>query len=180
MKTGNSKNKTDMELLLSRKAALAMTAGAVFYVDQAIKERIDQEPAGTFPRDGTGGLLSHVSFARYHNRGLAMGRLRDRQELVRSIGIIGSGTILAALCRSVYKREGMAKQFGLALTLGGALSNLYDRVSRGYVVDYMIIKKKPMDRIVINLGDAAIFIGSLLYIAGSVLQDITGSKKGNH
>ena len=180
MKIGTRKSKNDMELLLSRPAALAMTAGAVFYVDQAIKERIDQEPAGTFPRDGTGGLLSHVSFARYHNRGLAMGRLRDRQELVRGIGALGSGTVFAALCRSVYKKEGLAKQLGLALTLGGALSNLYDRIIRGYVVDYMIIKKKPLDRIVINLGDAAIFAGSLLYTAGSILQDMTGSKKGKH
>ncbi|MDE7232762.1 MAG: signal peptidase II, partial [Lachnospiraceae bacterium] len=53
---------------------------------------------------------------------------------------------------------------GLALLLGGAYSNTYDRLTRRYVVDYVSfpVKNQRFRRIVFNLSDFCILIGALL------------------
>jgi len=62
-------------------------------------------------------------------------------------------------------------QWGLGLMLGGALSNVLDRVRLGYVVDYLDVHVWP----VFNLADAAIVVG-----AGLLLLALTrsGSSRG--
>lgn len=50
---------------------------------------------------------------------------------------------------------------GLALQLGGALGNLIDRVSGGYVVDFIDFKIWPP---VFNLADSAIVIGIGIFL----------------
>ena len=47
-----------------------------------------------------------------------------------------------------------------ALITAGGLSNLYDRLKRGYVVDYFSIRCKYLEKVVFNLGDFFIFAGS--------------------
>ena len=52
----------------------------------------------------------------------------------------------------------------MMLLTGGALSNLYDRVVRGKVVDYLAVKSrwKRLSRLTFNLGDVCIAAGALL------------------
>ena len=59
---------------------------------------------------------------------------------------------------------------GLALLLGGAYSNTYDRLTRKYVVDYVSfpVKNKRFRRIVFNISDFCIMIGALLLALGEV------------
>lgn len=47
-----------------------------------------------------------------------------------------------------------------AILLGGAISNLVDRLRFGYVVDYIDLKAFP----VFNLADVAIILGSLMLL----------------
>ena len=49
-------------------------------------------------------------------------------------------------------------KLALSVTLGGAVSNLYDRL-RDYVVDYFSIQFGRLKRVVFNLGDMFIFFG---------------------
>ena len=60
---------------------------------------------------------------------------------------------------------------GLALVLGGAVSNLYDRFTRGYVVDYFTIEWKALKRVIFNLGDLFVFGGGLLFLVGQLLTE---------
>ncbi|MDE7359775.1 MAG: signal peptidase II, partial [Lachnospiraceae bacterium] len=57
---------------------------------------------------------------------------------------------------------------GLALLLGGAYSNTYDRLTRKYVVDYVSfpVKNRRIRRIVFNISDFCIMIGALLLVLG--------------
>ena len=57
---------------------------------------------------------------------------------------------------------------GLALLLGGALSNTYDRLKRKYVVDYFSfgVKWKRLRNIVFNISDFCILAGTLLTVLG--------------
>ena len=71
---------------------------------------------------------------------------------------------------------------GLALMLGGAYSNTYDRLKRKYVVDYIsfhvaaekcnsrLLKKlaDKFSKVVFNISDFAIIIGAMLLIIGEL------------
>ena len=60
-------------------------------------------------------------------------------------------------------------KLGASFLLGGAASNLYDRLNRGYVVDYFSIRCKYLEKVVFNLGDFFIFAGSALIAASDLL-----------
>lgn len=49
---------------------------------------------------------------------------------------------------------------GLALVLGGAVGNLYDRVTLGYVVDFILVYYDPYYFPAFNIADTAITIGA--------------------
>jgi len=55
-------------------------------------------------------------------------------------------------------------RLGLALALGGALSNIVDRVLYGAVADFFHLYLLGRSLFVFNLADAFIFIGALLLI----------------
>lgn len=55
---------------------------------------------------------------------------------------------------------------GLSILLGGAYSNTYDRLVRGYVVDYFgfQVKNERLRNIVFNISDFCIMIGALISV----------------
>jgi signal peptidase II len=57
---------------------------------------------------------------------------------------------------------------GLALVLGGALGNLYDRVTLGYVVDFVQVHAGGWYFPAFNVADSAITIGVILLIGDSL------------
>ena len=75
--------------------------------------------------------------------------------------ICGLAGYLAALLPQKGKK---VQKLGIAMILGGALSNLYDRLVRRYVVDYFSIQWKKLKDVVFNLGDIFVFAGSLILL----------------
>jgi signal peptidase II len=68
-------------------------------------------------------------------------------------------------------REGRSGTSPLALILGGALGNIVDRYSYGYVVDYAdfhIGTFRPF--LIFNVADAAITIGVVIVLARSLFM----------
>ena len=53
---------------------------------------------------------------------------------------------------------------GLSLIMGGALGNLWDRLARGRVVDFLLFYVKRYQWPVFNLADSAIVIGAGLLV----------------
>ena len=53
------------------------------------------------------------------------------------------------------------------MLLGGAVSNTCDRMTRGYVVDYLgfNVKSKKLSNIIFNLSDFFIMAGALLSVS---------------
>ena len=155
---------------LRRPVVITALGALVFAVDQSMKDRIEEEPAEGLPKDMEGRAGRLIRFDRYHNRGFALGRMKEHQEIVRGAGVAGTASLAASLLLAFARKSSAMMQTALSLSLFGALSNLYDRLVRGYVVDYLIIKKKPWSRLVINLGDAALFIGSILMILSTCFR----------
>ncbi|MBK68830.1 MAG: signal peptidase II [Legionellales bacterium] len=60
---------------------------------------------------------------------------------------------------------------GLSLILGGALGNLWDRLSLGYVVDFIEVYYKDLYWPAFNIADSAITIGAILLILDIFLKE---------
>lgn len=61
-------------------------------------------------------------------------------------------------------RKNIWEVVGLSLVLGGALGNLYDRVTLGYVVDFILVYYKSYEYPAFNVADAAISVGACVLI----------------
>ena len=48
--------------------------------------------------------------------------------------------------------------------------NLYDRMKRGYVVDYFSIQFKKLKKIVLNIGDICIFLGAGILLITEIVE----------
>ncbi|MFZ0320521.1 MAG: signal peptidase II [Candidatus Sulfotelmatobacter sp.] len=64
---------------------------------------------------------------------------------------------------------------GLSLIMGGALGNLWDRLARGRVVDFLLVYVKQYQWPVFNLADSAIVVG-----AGLLILEILFAKAHEH
>lgn len=138
---------------------------ALFQVDLAVKQEVEKLPEQEEEHLLPGGL---VGVKRLHNHGMAGGRaVGHMRSIIRVSGIMTLGCI-GAFARSLIKPANHVEQAGWAILTGGALSNLYERCRNGYVVDYIRFHSpwKRLNRLVFNLADFFIFIGSALIVLG--------------
>jgi signal peptidase II len=110
------------------------------------------------------------------NYGVSLGLFTATSAEMRLIliGVTGAIALGVAIWLMVERRR--VDVIGLALVLGGALGNIYDRTARGYVIDYAdlhIGQWRPF--MIFNFADAAITFGVLILLARSLLS---GDKPG--
>ena len=103
------------------------------------------------------------------NPGAAFGVLSEGNAWLRSAVLIGiSGLVMvfvaAALWRAGSSLQGAATRWGLACILGGAAGNLYDRVLRGTVTDFIEVYHGTWSFPAFNVADSAITVGAFLLI----------------
>ena len=83
-------------------------------------------------------------------------------------GLLIAFSVIALLVVSVLLWKNhhahVATGIGLALIMGGAVGNLWDRLARGRVVDFLLFYYKRYQWPVFNLADSAIVIGAGLLV----------------
>lgn len=100
-----------------------------------------------------------------HNKGFALNMLEKHPDLVKWFQAVIMEMIgLYSVIKVFFKTGKNLSSLGFAMILGGGASNLFDRVKRGYVVDYLGLPK--IKKIVFNLSDLFIFLGSFLVLLG--------------
>lgn len=137
----------------------------LFQTDLAVKHEIETNPE--FDRKRTF-LNDRVQVFRFHNDGTAGSRFRGHMPaIIKSSGLLTIGCI-AAFLRLLRKEGYTVQKLGFSLLTGGALSNLYDRCKKGYVVDYVSFRTpwKWLSSLVFNLSDFFIFAGAILICLG--------------
>ena len=118
--------------------------------------------------------LPVLEITRLHNRGAAFSFLSDasgwQKYFFVTLALVVSAGIVVWLSR-IGARRALLLGSGLSLVLGGALGNVIDRLTRGYVVDF--IHFHWLDRWyfpAFNVADSAITVGAALLIVDSLLE----------
>jgi signal peptidase II len=110
--------------------------------------------------------VSHFfDLVRYHNEGAAFSFLATEGGWQK---FFFSGIACVASVVMIYLLRKNAEQklfcFALALVLGGALGNLYDRLTLGYVVDFLFFHVNQYYWPAFNVADSAITGGVALLL----------------
>lgn len=138
----------------------------IFFGDLWLKNKVERTLAVGETRERLGGRLL---IRRLHNKGAVMHLGQNRSKMVAVLGTILTLAAFAIFCISLGQKGNRLLQIGMAIMLGGAFSNTYDRLKRKYVVDYFSfgVKWKALRRIVFNLSDFCIIIGALIAVIGA-------------
>jgi signal peptidase II len=116
-------------------------------------------------------ITPFFDLVRYHNQGAAFGFLNDaggwQKWFFTAISIVA---VIVITC--LIKKHSTQKLFcfGLALVLGGAIGNLYDRITLGYVVDFLNFHYQNHYWPAFNVADSAICVGVALLLWDSFKQ----------
>lgn len=110
------------------------------------------------------------SITKYYNRGACMNFLEKKPAVVRWISSGMLGAILVYFFWILPRKGASLIKVALSCVIGGAISNLLDRLYKGYVIDYLIINKKKLKHIIFNLGDVMIFLGSVILVIRSFIS----------
>lgn len=137
-----------------------LMAAAVFVLDYCLKRQVEKKP-DDYRKEILGG---RILLRKSHNRGAMMNLMDERQQLVAGFSLGLTVSLTAAWLYLLGRRGFGLMKTGLSLLIGGACSNVFDRLKRRYVVDYFSfqVKWKRMQKIVFNLGDICIFLGTFL------------------
>jgi signal peptidase II len=154
-------------LNLSKTALIGLIPG-IFVLDWISKRWIEQNVSFWDTKVVIPGLFSIVHA---QNRGAAFSILADAPDSVRGVVLIGlSGVvtlIVAWMFRGALLKPGTytaAGRLALALVLGGALGNLYDRILRGSVTDFVLVYWRDYQWPAFNVADSAISVGAVLLL----------------
>jgi len=136
--------------------------GGIILIETIIKFLVEKLGAEKKKVPVFGGKLY---LTKYHNRGAFLDFGAGKA------GIKIMSVFLTLICGIIFlftlgNRGKKPLLLGLSLLFGGALSNSFDRISRGYVVDYFgfAVRWKKLADIVFNLSDFCIMIGSALWV----------------
>lgn len=118
-------------------------------------------------------LLPFFSWTLAHNYGAAFSLLHDaggwQRWLFGGIAVVVSTGIVWWLAKLKANEAFLA--CGLALVLGGALGNLYDRITLGYVVDFVHVHYGTWHFPAFNIADCGITVGAFILIIDSLFLE---------
>lgn len=110
-------------------------------------------------------LAPYARIVHWRNTGAAFGMFQNGNLVFTILAFIVSGLILYYFPR--LPREEKLLRFALSLQLGGAVGNLIDRLTQGYVTDFVSVGSFP----VFNVADSCISIGAVLLVFSVWLKE---------
>ena len=150
---------------------LGSLAGLVVILDQATKAIVRATLA---LHDSVELVPGFLNFTHVRNTGAAFGLLNG-VDFPYKTAVMTMIALTALIAIGVYAVKTAvphtAAQFGLALVMGGAVGNLIDRVTAGYVVDFVDVYWRGWHFWAFNVADAGITIGASLLILDMIWID---------
>ena len=116
-------------------------------------------------------INSYLYLVHFKNEGAAFSFLSDaggwQRYFLSIVAAIASVFIIFMIKKN---KENIFLALGLSLILGGAVGNLYDRLSLGHVTDFLYFHFNDYYWPAFNIADTAITIGAAIIIYDSILK----------
>lgn len=153
------------------KLILGALAGTIVLLDQATKAIV----RATLPlHDSVELVPGFLSFTHVRNTGAAFGLLNGLDFPFKT-AVMSLVALTALVAIGIYAVKTSIPQplaqLGLALVIGGAVGNLIDRVTAGYVVDFIDVYWRGWHFWAFNVADAGITVGASLLILDMIWMD---------
>ncbi|WP_372864528.1 signal peptidase II [Spongiibacter sp.] len=149
-----------------------LLALAVVLIDQLSKYWADASLVYAQPNP----ILPVLDITLHYNPGAAFSFLSNaggwQRWLFTGIALAVSSYLLVWLMK--LRREQWLLSLALALVLGGALGNLWDRLRLGHVIDFISVHWGSSYFPTFNIADAAITVGAVLLIVDTFLHPESG------
>lgn len=135
----------------------------IFLTDFFIKKIVDKKLA--FGEKKTY-LNGKIILEKYYNKGFALDKFEKYPKLVAYGSCFVCSLLVVKLCILLFKKGNKGLKTALAMIIGGAGSNIYDRFRRHHVVDYVRfgVEWKALRKIVFNISDFFIIFGTILFL----------------
>ncbi len=101
-----------------------------------------------------------------HNSGFAMNRFDSKRKLVVAVSSIVFAVLVLTYIPIITDEGAKAVRPGLSLVMAGAAGNVYDRIARDAVTDF--INVSFLKKVVFNLADVFIVVGGLMALIGEM------------
>lgn len=114
------------------------------------------------------------------NTGAAFGFLAGSKTWLRQAFFVTVSIVALVVIVFAYghlKRQGRIFTYALGLIAGGAVGNLVDRLRFGSVVDFLDFYLGSYHWPAFNAADSAITVGVVLFLLGTLLQQMKQEKK---
>lgn len=140
-------------------------AAAIFFADSGIKHWAEKKLSDKAVREVAG---DRILLRRLHNSGMACSVGEKHPQAVKVGTLTLWGIYFLGFCRLLKLPGKKLEKAAGACILGGGASNMADRLTRGYVVDYFSfnVKWEKLRRLVFNISDLFILGGTLLSLVG--------------
>lgn len=157
-----------------------MTLVSLFAADNVIKHYIETHVKQGMEKPLLNGT---ICIKNHHNTGAMFHLGKKNRSLVAMLSLVFSAFMSGIFAAALTAKGNVLLKSGLALLLGGAYSNTYDRMKRKHVVDYVSFRlppaknkmlgrlKKAFGTIVFNLSDFGIITGAMLIAAGELFRN---------
>lgn len=141
-------------------AVAALIAG----IDQAIKYFVVQDLMPVKEVKVIDGLFSLVYV---ENKGVAFGMMQDHVWLFAVITVL----LVAVLMFFIVSKKLSGKIFIIStmLLIGGGIGNFVDRITKGFVVDYLSVSFFPP---ICNFADYCITVGAVMLVIDMIMADV--------
>ena len=115
-----------------------------------------------------------LHFTYVENRGMAFGMLSDHRWVFMILSVVGIGLVGFYMVRYVKSTLG---RVALSLIIGGGIGNMIDRISLGFVVDFIDFCAFDFWVWVFNVADACVCVGAGLFILELIIELVQEYKK---
>lgn len=144
-----------------------LLAALVFIIDRLSKWWVVD--VFDLAKNGPVELLPFFDLSFVWNRGISMGFFQASGNAGRYILIALTGAVSIFIAVWLYRVKEKILKIGLALVLGGALGNIWDRFEYGAVADFFHFHLDGWSFYTFNVADAAITLGVILLLWDALL-----------
>ena len=154
-----------LKKILKNYGLLVLIVAVIIVLDQWTKSLVLKNiPLNQMWRPGEW-PISWFRFVFVQNTGVAFGMFKDQSTLFTILPFIVSALIIYYYVQ--IPNPDWALRLALSMQLGGAIGNLIDRLTLGYVVDFVSVGTFP----VFNVADACITVGVGILLLDMFLEE---------